>query len=62
MHTHRDHIIYVIKGGTLKLKYHDGTSKKVVLKNGQTMWIKDQSHAAINPGKDDLHLLVIKLR
>jgi quercetin dioxygenase-like cupin family protein len=62
MHVHRDHIVYVIKGGTLKLEFHDGTSKKLNLKNGQTMWLKEQSHAAENTGKDDLHLFVIKLR
>jgi beta-alanine degradation protein BauB len=46
MHSHPDHVVYVLDNGKLKLSYPDGKSVEVVLQAGQTLWIPAETHAA----------------
>jgi quercetin dioxygenase-like cupin family protein len=62
MHSHPDHVVYVLDDGKLKLSYPDGKSVEVVLKAGQTLWIPAETHAAENVGSTDAHSLVVELK
>jgi quercetin dioxygenase-like cupin family protein len=62
LHSHPDHVVYVLDDGKLKLSYPDGKSVEVVLKAGQTLWIPAETHAAENVGSTDAHSLVVELK
>jgi quercetin dioxygenase-like cupin family protein len=61
MHSHPDHVVYVLKGGKLKLT-SSGKTDVSDLKTGQAMFFKAQSHEAENTGKTDIELLVVELK
>jgi len=61
MHSHPDHVVYVLKGGKLKLT-SSGKTDVLDLKAGQAMFLKAQSHEAENIGKTDVDLLVVELK
>lgn len=56
MHSHPDHVAYVLKGGKLKLT--SSRTDVLDLKTGQAIFLKAQSHDAENIGKTDVDLLV----
>jgi quercetin dioxygenase-like cupin family protein len=62
MHTHPDHVIYVLNGGKLKLTPSKGKTQEVDLKAGQAIWMDATAHTAENLGKTDVHLLVVELK
>ncbi len=62
MHTHPDHIIYVISDYTLNLMLPDGSQQEVPLKAGQAFWMNAGPHAAENIGKTEGHALVVELK
>ena len=62
LHSHPDHVVYVLGDGKLKLSSPDGKSVEVVLKAGQTLWIPAKTHAAENVGSTDGHSLVVELK
>jgi quercetin dioxygenase-like cupin family protein len=61
MHSHPDHVIYVLKGGKIKIT-SSGKTDVLDLKAGQAMFLKAQSHEAENIGKTDVDLLVVELK
>ena len=62
MHSHPDHIIYVISDYTLNLILPDGTQQEIPLKAGQAFWMKAGPHAAVNIGKTEGHALVVEFK
>ena len=62
LHSHPDHVVYVLDDGKLKLSYPDGKSVEVVLKAGQPLWIPAETHTAKNVGSTDAHSLVVELK
>ncbi len=62
MHSHPDHVIYVLKDGKLKITLPDGKSNDVDLKAGQAIWMDAGQHAAENLGKTEATNLVIELK
>ena len=60
MHSHPDHVVYVLKGGKAKMT-SSGKTDLLDLKKDQTIFLKAQSHEAENTGKTDLDLLFIEL-
>ena len=62
MHSHPDHVVYVLDDGRLKLSYPDGKAVEVVLKAGQPLWIPAETHAAENIGTTDAHSIVVELK
>jgi quercetin dioxygenase-like cupin family protein len=62
MHTHPDHVVYVLNGGKLKLTPSKGKPQEVDLKVGQAIWMDATSHTAENLGKTDVRLLVVELK
>ncbi len=61
VHSHPDHLAYVLSSGTLKLIYPD-TSVAIAAEAGASFWIPAESHAAENIGDTDLRVLVLDLK
>lgn len=61
MHSHPDHVVYVLKGGKLRLTT-SGKTDVLDLKTSQAIFLKAQSHEAENTGKTDVDLLVVELK
>ncbi len=61
MHSHPDHVVYVIEGGKVKMT-SSGKTDMMDMKNGQAVFLKAQSHEAENTGKTNVHLLVVELK
>lgn len=62
MHSHPDHLVYVINGGKVKFTYPDGKTKDVEMKAGEAIWIKTESHATENIGSTELKLVVFEIK
>jgi quercetin dioxygenase-like cupin family protein len=61
MHHHPDHLVYVLKGGKIKIA-SGGKTDLLELKENQTVFLKAQHHEAENVGNTTLELLVIELK
>ena len=61
MHHHPEHVVYVLKGGLLKLT-SEGKTQELDLKQGSVLFLKEQNHEATNTGKSDIDLLVVELK
>jgi quercetin dioxygenase-like cupin family protein len=61
MHHHPDHMVYVLKGGTLKLT-SQGKTDTLDLKDGNAIFLTEQSHEAQNIGASTIELLVVELK
>jgi len=62
MHSHPDHFVYVLSGGTLALSHPDGTTKEFEGKAGDVVWINAESHAAENVGTTEFKGVVVELK
>ncbi|MCL4435994.1 MAG: cupin domain-containing protein [Thaumarchaeota archaeon] len=62
MHWHPDHVGYVLQGGKLNLEMGDGTINEIEVPTGKAVFMETQTHQAVNPGKSDIHLIVIELK
>jgi len=62
MHSHPNHVIYVLADGKIKITTPDGKSMDVDLKAGQAIWMQAGQHAAENLGKAEARNLVVELK
>jgi quercetin dioxygenase-like cupin family protein len=62
MHSHPDHVVYVLSDYTLDLALPDGSSQKVPLKAGQAIFMGAGPHAAENISPTEGHALVVELK
>jgi len=61
MHHHPEHVVYVLKGGKLKL-VSEGKTQEMDLKEGSALFLEAQNHEATNTGKTVIDLLVVELK
>ena len=61
IHHHPEHVVYVLKGGLLKLT-SEGNTQELDLKQGSVLFLKEQNHEATNTGKSEIDLLVMELK
>jgi quercetin dioxygenase-like cupin family protein len=61
MHHHPDNVMYVLKGGKLKMT-SDGKSKETEYTEGQTVFFKAQDHEVENIGKTTVEIIVVELK
>ena len=62
MHSHPDHVVTIVSGGTLKLSYPDGSTKELAGKPGDAIWIPAETHAAENIGTTEVKGVIIELK
>jgi quercetin dioxygenase-like cupin family protein len=62
MHSHPDHVVYVLDDANLRLTGPDGKSQDVAIKAGQTLFLPAGPHAAENIGTKAAHNLVVELK
>jgi quercetin dioxygenase-like cupin family protein len=61
VHTHPDHFVYALEGGTLEIT-SDGKVNTADLKTGTSAWIPAQSHTAKSLAKTTSRFLVVELK
>ena len=62
MHSHPDHAVYVVQGGSLEITLADGTKNVIVAKPGETFFLPAQAHSARNVGKGTIKVTVTELK
>lgn len=62
MHSHPDHIVYVIKDATLRLAFPNGTSQDIAVTAGQALFLGAQAHETTNIGNSEAHNVVVELK
>jgi len=62
MHRHPEHVVYVLKGGKLRLTTSAGSSSDIDLAQGQVVFLEAQNHEAINIGDSIVDLVVMELK
>jgi quercetin dioxygenase-like cupin family protein len=62
MHSHPNHVIYYLAGGTTKFTLADGKTDTVTSKAGQVIWHNAETHTVENVGKTETHGLDIELK
>ncbi|MCC7292324.1 MAG: hypothetical protein IT449_09720 [Phycisphaerales bacterium] len=62
MHSHPDHLVYILTEGKLKLSYADGKTQDLEGKPGAANWIKAESHAAENVGNAEFRGIVVEFK
>ena len=61
LHHHPEHVVYVLKGGKLRLT-SEGKTQDMDLKAGSVVFLKEQNHEATNIGNSDIDLIVFELK
>jgi beta-alanine degradation protein BauB len=62
MHSHPDHVVYTVNGGTLRVTTSDGKTMVADLKAGDPIWFSAVIHAAKNIGTKPIKLVVVELK
>ncbi len=61
MHHHPDNVMYVLKGGKLKMT-SEGKSEEMEFTEGQAVFSKAQDHEIENTGKTTVEIIVVELK
>jgi quercetin dioxygenase-like cupin family protein len=61
-HSHPDHAVYAVTGGTLRVSTSDGKVMVADLKAGDPIWFPAVTHAAKNIGTTSIKLVVVELK
>jgi quercetin dioxygenase-like cupin family protein len=61
MHHHPDHVVYVVKGGKLKI-VSEGKTNTLDLISGSAVFLEAQDHEVTNLGNSDVDLIVVELK
>jgi beta-alanine degradation protein BauB len=61
-HSHPDHAVYTVTGGTLRVTTSDGKTQVAELKAGDPIWFSAVTHAAKNIGTTPIKLVVVELK
>jgi quercetin dioxygenase-like cupin family protein len=61
MHSHPDHVLYVLEGGTGDLTGKDGKTQAAEFKKGDCIIFGPQNHSAIITGNTAIRLLIVQV-
>mgnify|MGYP003462512651 FL=1 len=61
MHSHPDHVLYVLEGGTGDLTGKDGKTQAAEFKKGDCIIYGPQNHSAIITGNTAIKLLIVQV-
>jgi quercetin dioxygenase-like cupin family protein len=62
MHSHPNHIVYLLSDSQVRYTMPDGSTKDSMGKKGEARWVEAGDHASENIGKTDTHVLIIELK
>ena len=62
MHSHPDHLLYWLKGGTLRITNQGEKPTDVTGKDGDVMFLPAVSHMAENIGKTEVKIFQVELK
>lgn len=60
-HTHPDHTVYALEGGSLEVTHVNGEKEVIDLKPGMAAIFATESHSAMNPGKTTVKAIVTEI-
>jgi quercetin dioxygenase-like cupin family protein len=60
-HSHPAFVVYVVTGGTLRIRTPDGKSLDVEFKTGDIRYREPVTHTTENIGKSQLHAIIVEL-
>ena len=61
MHHHPQHMVYVLKGGKLRM-VSEGKTQELALEEGQAVFLAEQNHEATNIGDTTIDLIVVEMK
>jgi quercetin dioxygenase-like cupin family protein len=62
MHSHPNHVIVSLTGGTVKFTLANGKTETATMQAGQAVWHNAETHMGQNVGKTATHVLDIELK
>jgi len=62
VHSHPDHSVYVVTGGTLRIAPEGAKASDAALDHGSVVFIPAEAHAAENVGPTTMKLIVTELK
>lgn len=62
MHSHPDHVVYVVKGGKAQLAFPSGKKELMDMEVGKALFLEAQSHEATNIGDSEIEFIVFELK
>ncbi len=62
MHSHPDHVLFVVKGGRLKMTFPSGEERTVEMEQGKAMLMEAQSHEVTNVGDTEVQVVLVELK
>lgn len=62
MHSHPDHVAYVVTGGKLEMTLADGTKHLIEATPGQTIFLPAEAHSTRNVGSGTVRVIVTELK
>jgi quercetin dioxygenase-like cupin family protein len=62
MHSHPDHLVYMLEDNKTKMTGKDGKASEVDGTKGAVRWVDATSHKVENVGKTPIHAIVVELK
>jgi quercetin dioxygenase-like cupin family protein len=62
MHSHPNYVTYSFNGGKTTFTYPKGKPVEAVSTAGEVRWHKAETHAGLNTGNAELHVLIVELK
>ncbi len=62
IHSHPDHVVYVLKGGRVEMAYPTGKADTMELVQGKAIFMEAQSHEVMNIDDTDVELIIVELK
>jgi quercetin dioxygenase-like cupin family protein len=62
MHSHPDYVVYVLKGGMLRMTSPSGEETTMEFEQGKALLMEAQTHEVTNVGDTEVELVVIELK
>ena len=62
MHWHPDYVTYSFNGGKSMFTYPKGKPVEAVSQAGEVRWHKAETHAGLNTGDTELHVLIVEIK
>lgn len=62
MHSHPDHVVYVVKGGMTQFTSPSGKVDTMDLGTGKVVFMEAQTHEVTNVDKTEIEMIVIELK